>query len=121
MSLLYAQAARDQGVALFDTRTPAHFGVGLTAGLAGIKPAYALIGLLGIEISKNALAHGGARQALFERNLESPANQIADLLVELTGYYLGLYVRAARAAAAQAPAAPAGLGCAGPCSCQRTG
>jgi hypothetical protein len=94
MSLVLARGPSEQGKAMLDSRTPIHFTIGLVAGAAGIKPAAALVVFFGLEMVKN-VAHGGAEHALFHPHEETPVNITSDILVEMVGYYLGAFARAA--------------------------
>ena len=105
MSLVLARGPSEQGKAMLDSRTPIHFTIGLVAGAAGIKPAAALVAFFSLEMIKN-VAHGGAEHALFHPHEEAPVNITADILVEMIGYYLGAFARAAAEAKATPPPAP---------------
>lgn len=118
MKSVIAQNKSEHGQSALDAYTPIHFAVGFVAGIYGISPIRAALGLTVLKIGVAAYERG-AQHALFSRSRgESNLNELCDLLCEIGGVALGARVRSKwnpnptiPAADPTSPAAPAaGLG-----------
>jgi hypothetical protein len=114
---ILANASSEQGVAAFDKRSVAHFGIGTAAGLLGVNPVLVILAALGYKAGME-MYRSGERGLTRRQQGESCLNQITDVLLTVAGVYAGGTVRRAQAASAQI--VPTGaLGCAGGCQCGR--
>lgn len=108
--MLVALHRDEVGAALFDWQTPLHLGVGAFAGAMGINPHVAAILFVGLR-TVNLAAEEGLGHALFStEHGQSHANEMADLLAEFVGLYLG---GKARSMITGQPAAEHGVGALG--------
>ena len=93
-SRVIARSQAEHGQAAFDIYTPFHFGVGVVAGLLGVSPVKAALGLTVLKIAVASYEHG-AGHALFNRSRgESNLNELCDLLAEIAGVDVGAQIRA---------------------------
>lgn len=83
----------DVGLALFDYKTPLHFGAGYAAGLLGISPHIAALGLIAAKAGKIALEEGLGHALFEDKEPQSYGNEIMDLLSEMVGIAAGLKTR----------------------------
>jgi hypothetical protein len=96
------------GLALFDYKTPLHFGVGFAAGTLGLNPHIAALLFIAAKAGKVALEEGLGHALFGEKEEQSYGNEMMDLLAEMMGVISGLK---ARSLITGAPALPAhGLG-----------
>lgn len=103
-----AEKMPDVGMALFDYKTPMHFGVGFAAGTLGLSPHLAAFLFIAAKAGKVALEEGLGHALFGESEAQSYGNEMMDLLAEMTGIMAGLK---ARSFITGAPALPAhGLG-----------
>lgn len=101
--MLVALHKDEVGAAVFDWQTPLHFGVGAFAGAVGLNPHVAAIVFVGLR-TVNLAVEDGIGHALFStEHGQSHANEMADLLVEFLGLYVG--GKARQAITGEAPAA----------------
>lgn len=90
---LIARNQSEHGQAAFDKYTPFHFVVGLVAGIYGISPVKAALGLTVLKVAV-ASYERGAGHALFGRSRgESNLNELCDLLAEIAGVDAGAKIR----------------------------
>jgi hypothetical protein len=90
---LIARTPRQQGVAVLDTESMLHFGVGLGAGIAGVDPKMALLAALMAEAILEVVK-AQTTKALFDTGHgQSKINEIFDLLSLAFGAYLGKAIR----------------------------
>jgi hypothetical protein len=103
-----AEKQNEVGLALFDYKTPAHFGIGMAAGALGLNPHIAALILIAAKAGKVALEEGMGHALFGDKEPQSYGNEMMDLLMEMTGILAGLK---ARSLITGAPALPAhGLG-----------
>jgi hypothetical protein len=87
--MLVALHQDEVGAALVDWQTPLHMGVGVFAGAMGINPHVAAILFVGLR-TLNLAAEEGLGHALFStKHGQSHANEMADLMAEFVGLYVG--------------------------------
>ena len=93
-----ARNRAEHGQAAFDVYSPVHFGIGVVAGLLGVSPVKAALGLTVLKIAVASYEHG-AGHALFSRSRgESNLNELCDLLAEIAGVDVGAKLRARNSA-----------------------
>jgi len=88
-----AEDNADVGLALFDYKTPMHFGVGFAAGTLGLNPHLAALLFIAAKAGKVALEEGLGHALFGEREQQSYGNEMMDLLAEMTGILAGLKTR----------------------------
>lgn len=88
-----AQNRYEHGQSAVDIATPAHFGLGVLAGIMGVSPVKAALVLTVAKIGL-AAAEKGMGHALFSRRKgESNLNELCDLLAEIAGVDVGARLR----------------------------
>lgn len=103
-----AEEHSDVGLALFDYKTPLHFGVGFAAGTFGLNPHLAALLFIAAKAGKVALEEGLGYALFGKKEQQSHGNEMMDLLAEMTGILAG---HKARSLITGQPALPAhGLG-----------
>ncbi len=101
--MLLALHKDEVGAAVFDWQTPLHFGVGAFAGAVGLNPHVAAIVFVGLRTINLAVEDGFGHALFSTEHGQSHANEMADLLVEFLGLYVG--GKARQAITGEAPAA----------------
>ena len=97
-AVIVASHPSENGVALFDRESAAHFGVGLLAGSLGWSRSLVVLGILGLSALRIAVTDG-ARTALFKRSPGTAlGNEALDVILTMIGHYAGERVRAQRGA-----------------------
>lgn len=89
----FATARPEVGLALFDYRTPLHFGLGFAAGTLGMSPHIAALVFIGLKAGKVALEEGLGHALFGDKEAQSYGNEMMDLLSEMTGIAAGLKAR----------------------------
>lgn len=103
-----AETRPEVGLALFDYKTPMHFGLGFAAGTLGLNPHLAAILFIGLKAGKVALEEGMGHALFGDKEPQSYGNEMMDLFSEMMGIAAGLK---ARSMITGEPALPAhGLG-----------
>ena len=88
-----AEDTADVGPALFDYKTPMHFGVGFAAGTLGLNPHLAALLFIAAKAGKVALEEGLGHALFGEKEAQSYGNEMMDLLMEMSGILAGLKTR----------------------------
>ncbi|HEX9641824.1 MAG TPA: hypothetical protein VGB13_10990 [Candidatus Krumholzibacteria bacterium] len=88
-----AEQMPDVGLALFDYKTPMHFGVGFAAGTLGLNPHLAAFLFIAAKAGKVALEEGMGHALFGKKEVQSYGNEMMDLLAEMTGILAGLKTR----------------------------
>jgi len=88
-----AETHREVGLALFDYKSPAHFGIGVLAGVLGMNPHLAALLMIAAKAGKVALEEGLGRALFTDKDPESYGNEMMDLLMEMGGIFVGLKAR----------------------------
>ena len=99
-----AEKMPDVGLALFDYKTPMHFGVGYAAGTLGLNPHIAALLFIAAKAGKVALEEGLGHALFGEKEQQSYGNEMMDLLAEMTGILAGLKTRSLITGAPALPA-----------------
>jgi len=105
----FAETMPDVGLALFDYKTPMHFGVGFAAGSLGLNPHVAALLFIAAKAGKVALEEGLGHALFGEKEGQSYGNEMMDLLAEMTGIMAGLKTRSLITGAPVLPAHGLGL------------
>jgi hypothetical protein len=88
-----AEEHADVGLALFDYKSPMHFGVGFAAGTLGLNPHLAALLVIAAKAGKVALEEGLGHALFSDRDPQSYGNEMMDLLMEMSGLLAGLKTR----------------------------
>lgn len=88
-----AESHPDVGLALFDYKTPLHFGAGFAAGALGMNPHLAAFLLIALKAGKVALEEGLGHALFADKEPQSYGNEMMDLLTEMTGIMAGAKTR----------------------------
>ena len=105
-----ADRTSDVGLALFDYKTPLHFGVGFAAGGLGLSAHVAALLFIAAKAGKVALEEGLGHALFADKEPQSYGNEMMDLLAEMTGILAGLKARSLITGAPAAPVHGAPLG-----------
>jgi len=89
----FADTRPDVGLALFDYKTPMHFGLGFAAGTLGLNPHLAAILFIGLKAGKVALEEGLGHALFGDKEPQSYGNEMMDLFSEMMGIAAGLKTR----------------------------
>lgn len=89
----FADRMPEVGLALFDYKTPLHFGAGFAAGMLGINPHVAALLLIAAKAGKVALEEGMGHALFGDKEPQSYGNETMDLLAEMAGVTAGLRTR----------------------------
>lgn len=90
----FAEHMPEVGLALFDYKSPVHFGVGFAAGTLGLNPHLAALLVIAAKAGKVALEEGLGHALFADKEPQSYGNEMMDLLMEMTGILAGLKARA---------------------------
>lgn len=90
---LIAKNRSEYGQAALDIYTPFHFGLGFTAGVAGVSPIKAALFFTVLKIGIAALEHGMGHALMRRVPGESNLNELGDLLAEIGGIAAGARAR----------------------------
>jgi hypothetical protein len=110
-----ANSPREEGVAVLDARSAAHFGVGAAAGMLGVHPVLVILLALGYESAVEVWRQQDAAALTRRRPGESCINQFADIVLTVAGVYSGAFVRSTMTL--PTTQGLGALGCAGGCKC----
>lgn len=93
MSLIVAEVVEEQNVALIDSWTPVHVGVGVGAGLLGINSGLFALGLIAYEVIEYTSEYPDGNWLFASKRPESLGNATTDVVAGLVGYYAGRLLR----------------------------
>jgi len=92
MSLLVSAKSTERGIAVFDSRSPAHFAFGYVAGAIGMDDL--LFTMLAVAYEGVMIVAEQGNSGLFKRNKQdSYANHAGDLTARLVGFSIGRHSR----------------------------